>query len=90
MSTLRARRNTERALASGLRFDSANMYVHLTDGRQISVPLDRFPRLQKATPEQREEWELIGPGVGIHWEEIDEDISVENLLADPASLLVYK
>ncbi len=90
MSTLRARHNIERALASDLRFDFTNMYVHLTDGRQISVPLERFPRLRDATSEQREQWELIGPGIGIHWEEIDEDINIENLLADPATLLVYK
>lgn len=90
MSTLRARHNTERVLASDVRFDSANMYVHLTDGRKISVALERFAHLRDATPEQREQWEFIGPGIGIHWEEIDEDISVENLLADPATLLVYK
>ena len=54
--------------------------VTLADGREISVPLVWSPRLQKATPEQRNEWRLIGGGVGIHWEAVDEDISVESLL----------
>ena len=54
--------------------------VALADGREISAPLVWFPRLQKATPEQRQEWELIGGGIGIHWEAVDEDISVESLL----------
>lgn len=55
--------------------------VVLADGREISVPLTWFPRLQKATPKQRKDWRLIGGGVGIHWESIDEDISVESLLS---------
>ncbi len=54
--------------------------VVLADGREISAPLVWFPRLQKATPEQRKEWRLIGGGIGIHWRAIDEDISVESLL----------
>lgn len=65
------------------------MRVHLTDGRELVVEVSRFPRLHKASPEQREQWELIGPGVGLHWEEIDEDISVANLLKAPESLLIY-
>jgi hypothetical protein len=55
--------------------------VFLADGREISVPLVWFPRLQHATPDQRKEWRLIGQGIGIHWESVDEDISVESLLA---------
>lgn len=55
--------------------------VDLSDGRTISVPLEWFPRLLHATPEERESWRLIGKGDGIHWEDIDEDISVEGLLA---------
>lgn len=90
MSTLRAREHIDRALAERVHFDSTNMYVQLTDGRHIAVPLDRFARLYSATPEQRAQWEFIGPGVGIHWEEIDEDISVESLMADPSLLLIYK
>jgi hypothetical protein len=52
----------------------------LVDGRKVSVPLAWFPRLLDATPKQRSEWELIGGGIGIHWEAIDEDISVASLL----------
>jgi hypothetical protein len=55
--------------------------VALADGREISAPLSWFPRLRKATPRQRKQWRLIGGGVGIHWEAVDEDISVESLLA---------
>ncbi len=56
------------------------LYVQLADEREISVPLAWFPRLLNATDEQRNAWELIGQGVGIHWDEIDEDISVAGLL----------
>ena len=54
--------------------------VVLADGRAVSVPLAWFPRLLAATPKQRAEWELIGGGIGIHWEAIDEDILVASLL----------
>jgi hypothetical protein len=57
-----------------------SLRVVLADGREISVPLVWSPRLRKATPEQRKQWRLIGGGVGIHWEAVDEDISVESLL----------
>jgi hypothetical protein len=56
------------------------MSVQLSDGRVISVPLEWFPALRKATAKQRNNWRLIGKGVGIHWEDLDEDISVEGLL----------
>ncbi len=55
--------------------------VDLSDGRTISVPLEWFPRLVNATAEERKNWRLIGRGHGIHWVDIDEDISVEGLLA---------
>lgn len=54
--------------------------VELSDGRMISVPLAWFPRLMHGTPEERSRWELIGRGHGIHWVDLDEDISVEGLL----------
>lgn len=57
------------------------LIVDLSDGRTISVPLAWYPRLLHATPEERKNWRLIGRGHGIHWEDIDEDISVEGLLA---------
>jgi hypothetical protein len=55
--------------------------VDLRDGRTISVPLAWFPRLLHSTPEERRNWRLIGKGQGIHWEDLDEDISVQGLLA---------
>jgi len=55
--------------------------VDLSDGQTISVPLTWFPRLVHATPGERKNWRLIGKGQGIHWEGLDEDISVEGLLA---------
>ena len=55
--------------------------VELSDGRTISVPLDWYPRLVHATPEERNNWQLIGGGQGIHWPVLDEDLSVEGLLA---------
>jgi hypothetical protein len=55
--------------------------VTLADGREIAVPLAWFPRLRDATPEQRQHWRLIGGGVGVHWPDVDEDISVDSLLA---------
>ena len=59
--------------------------VELNDGRSISVPLAWFPRLLHATIKERNNWRLIGRGHGIHWEDIDEDISVEGLLAGKPS-----
>ncbi|MCR4316465.1 MAG: DUF2442 domain-containing protein [Planctomycetes bacterium] len=55
--------------------------VDLSDGRTISVPIVWFPRLLDATEDERANWKLIGSGIGIHWEDIDEDISVEGLIA---------
>ena len=57
-----------------------SLSVDLSDGRTISVPLAWFPRLLHATPKERKHWRLIGKGQGIHWKDIDEDISVEGLL----------
>ena len=67
--------------AEGVTVSEDTLSVDLSDGRTISVPLAWFPRLQYASPEERKNWRLIGKGRGIHWEEIDEDISVEGLLA---------
>lgn len=54
--------------------------VSLSDGRSVSTPLAWFPRLLDATAQQRASWELIGGGIGIHWESVNEDISVASLL----------
>jgi len=59
--------------------------VELSDGRAISVPLDWYPRLSHGKEEERANWEIIGGGHGIHWKDLDEDISVEGLLAGKAS-----
>lgn len=65
---------------------SDTLTVSLKDGRKISVPLTWFPRLLNATPSQRKNWEISGGGYGIHWPEIDEDLSTEGLLRGaPAS-----
>jgi hypothetical protein len=55
--------------------------VDLSDGRSISVPIAWFPRLLHSTEQERNNWRLIGRGQGIHWEDIDEDISIEGLIA---------
>jgi Protein of unknown function (DUF2442) len=56
------------------------MQVILTDGREIRVPLEWFPKLRDASPEARRNWRLIGKGIGIHWPDVDEDLSLEGLL----------
>ncbi|MFY7836664.1 MAG: DUF2442 domain-containing protein [Novosphingobium sp.] len=63
-----------------VRCDEHSLIVDLMDGRTISVPLAWYPRLLHATAEQRVKWELAGAGFGIHWPEIDEDLSTEGLL----------
>ncbi len=79
MNTLVVRRTT--ALARKVRFDAEMIHVLLADGRAVSVPLEWFPKLRNANQKQRENWRLIGGGVGIHWEDLDEDLSVAGLLA---------
>ena len=68
-------------LALDIQVTNDELIVALADGRRISVPLAWFPRLLHATPQQRSKWELLGNGQGIHWPEVDEDLSVEGLLA---------
>lgn len=77
MSSLKIKFNP---LATSVRVTPSVLRILLADGREISVPLSWFPRLEKATKTQRKKWRLIGGGVGIHWEELDEDISVQALL----------
>jgi hypothetical protein len=57
-----------------------SLTVELNDGRSISAPLAWYPRLLHGTPEERDNWRLIGNAEGIHWPDLDEDISIENLL----------
>ena len=65
---------------AGVTFDAERLIVDLMDGRTIAVPLAWYPRLQEATADQRARWDISGAGYGIHWPEIDEDLSVEGLL----------
>lgn len=67
--------------ARALRFDDDTMWVDLTDGRVLGVPLAWFPVLLDATPEQRLDYRIGAGGNGLHWEDLDEDISLEGLLA---------
>jgi hypothetical protein len=67
-------------LAQGVQCSEDELIVSLVDGRRISVPLAWFPRLAKATPAERDNWEILGDGQGIHWPDIDEDLSVSGLL----------
>ena len=71
--------------AESVRVGDDAVSVELSDGRTISAPLAWFPRLGHATTRERNNWRLIGRGQGIHWENLDEDISVEGLLADRPS-----
>ena len=68
------------ALATDVEVTEEHLRVQLADGRDLSVPLGWFPRLQHGTQEERDAWELIADGEGIHWEALDEDIKVSHLL----------
>ena len=68
-------------VAVAVRIDDENLWVTLADGRQLGTPLAYFPRLLHAMPAQRDQYALSGGGRGIHWEALDEDISVSGLLA---------
>jgi len=68
------------ARAKQVRFDSDTMWIDLEDGRQLGVPLAYFPRLLNATASQRENLVMTGGGTGLHWDDLDEDISVPALL----------
>jgi hypothetical protein len=67
-------------VATDVNFTEDKMILSIEDGRELSIPLEWFPRLRNATKQQLTNWRFIGGGEGIHWCEIDEDISVENLL----------
>jgi Protein of unknown function (DUF2442) len=68
------------ARVADVRCDADHLHVGLEDGRRISVPLRWYPRLAEATSAQRDRWEIAAAGFGIHWPDIDEDLSVEGLL----------
>ena len=69
------------AFAQAVQVTVDTLTVDLADGRSISVPLAWYPRLAHGTPAERTSWRLIGRGEGVHWPDLDEDISVENLLS---------
>ena len=71
--------------AQDVRITDDTLTVDLTDGRTISAPILWYPRLAYGTPQERNHWEFNGDGIGIHWPDLDEDISVENLLKGQAS-----
>lgn len=68
----------------GVRADDAMLWLTLADGRVVGAPLTWFPRLQRATPEQRAVWEVSGDGSAVHWPELDEDISARVLMGHPS------
>ena len=78
---MRTLRLESEPLAVDSAFSSDAFCVTLNDGRELSIPLAWFPRLLHGSREQREQWELIGGGEGLHWEALDEDVSVAGLLA---------
>jgi len=69
------------ALAKSVDFDESMMQVAFTDGRVLCVPLAWFPVLRDATPEQRARYEIGGGGIGLHWPDLDEDLSIAGLMA---------
>lgn len=71
---------TDQPRAQHVEVNGDELRVDLVDGRTVIVPLSWFPRLRDATPEQRSHWRLIGQGLGIHWDDVDEDLSVKGLL----------
>jgi hypothetical protein len=79
MSTLVV--DADSILATAVSVTDDTLTVELTDGRSLSVPLAWYPRLQHGTPRERSNWRLIGRGDGIHWPDLDEDISIAGLVA---------
>ena len=77
MSTLAVKLDSH---AVDVAIDDASLHLVLADGREISAPLEWFPRLRDASTSQRGNWRLIGKGIGVHWPEIDEDIAVSTLM----------
>ncbi|MDZ4258157.1 MAG: DUF2442 domain-containing protein [Gemmatimonadales bacterium] len=72
-------------LAQSVDVTSDTLQVDLVDGRTLAVPVTWYPRLAHGTPAERAEWQLIGSGEGVHWPKLDEDISIDDLLAGRSS-----
>jgi len=79
MSTLSV--SVQAPRAQGVTVTEDSVVVDLRDGRTISAPLAWYPRLLHGTPEERDNWRLIGSGEGIHWPDLDEDLSIESLVS---------
>lgn len=77
--------NVAAVYAQSVSVSEDTLTVELSDGRSLSVPLAWYPRLVHGTREERSDWRLVGRGSGVHWPALDEDLSVENLLAGRAS-----
>jgi hypothetical protein len=71
---------TDTPRARHVEVTETELCVVLDDGRRLAVPISWFPRLVHGTPDQRRKWELLGDGEGIHWPDLDEDVSVAGLL----------
>lgn len=76
--------------AKSVRFNADRLEIELADGRIVSAPLSWYPRLEQGTPNERQNNQFIGDGLGIHWPELDEDISVEGILAGRPSMETKK
>ena len=79
-------RRAAKRLATYVVVSDQSLTISLSDGRTLSLPLAWYPRLQHGTPAERNNWRLVGDGVGIHWPELDEDLSVEGFLAGRKSI----
>lgn len=77
---------TLEVLATYMVADEQSVTISLSDGRKLVLPLEWYPRLKYGTPVERNHWRLIGDGVGIHWPDLDEDLSVESFIAGRRSL----
>jgi hypothetical protein len=84
MSSSPAESRPAQALSVSVTDDA--LTIDLVDGRSLSVPLDWYPRLAAGSTQERANWRLVGRGEGIHWPELDEDVSVEGLLAGRGSV----
>ena len=78
---VRASATSEPLRLAGVAFQSNTLVARFTNGSRISVDVRRYPRLWRATASQRKKWRLIGEGLGVHWPEIDEDLSIAGLMA---------
>lgn len=73
-----------------VRFEGDHLVVELSDGRLLGTPVRWYPRLLQATAEERRRWEILGGGIGVHWPDVDEDLSLGGMLAGRAAPGVVK